>query len=115
MDKSIRLTNYIIDILMVTFISIGFVLIIDALDAFRVSFYAIMFLYYLSFEAYNGQTIGKRITNTKVVNKDGTKPSFVAIIFRSFLRLIPIDPLSYLFGSEQGFHDKIASTRLVKK
>ncbi len=88
---------------------------LDSIDVFISSFYFVMFFYYLTFEAYNGQTIGKRITKTEVVNKYGTKPSLLKIIFRSFLRLIPIDSLSYLFGSEQGFHDKLSSTRLVKK
>jgi uncharacterized RDD family membrane protein YckC len=74
-----------------------------------------MFLYNFSFEIYNGQTLGKYITKTKVVYKDGSKPSFLNLFMRSILRLIPIDALSYLFGSEQGFHDKLSSTRLVKK
>ena len=115
MDKSIRLTNYIIDILIISFITICIDLMLDSIDVFITSFYFVMFLYYLAFEAYNGQTIGKRITKTEVINKNGTKPSFLKLVFRSFLRLIPIDSLSYLFGSEQGFHDKISSTRLVKK
>lgn len=110
MDKSIRITNYIIDILIISFVTICIDLGLDSFDIFKTSFYFVMFLYYFSFEAYNGQTIGKRTTKTSVFRKDGSKPSLLNILFRSFLRLIPIDSLSYLFGSEQGFHDKLSST-----
>lgn len=73
-----------------------------------------MFFYYLISESLFQKTIGKIITKTHVVDKTGNKPKFRLILMRSFLRIIPIDGLSYLFGSEQGFHDKLSFTRLIK-
>ena len=115
MTKSVRLANYIIDMFVIFFITFCIDLGLDSIDIFSSSIYFVMFFYYITFEAYNGQTIGKRITKTKVIDKYGKRPSFLKLFMRSVLRLIPIDGLSYLFGSEQGFHDKLSSTRLVKK
>ena len=78
-------------------------------------FYAVTFLYYFSFELFSGQTPGKMVTKTTVVKKNGVKANFINIMIRSFCRLIPFDSLSYLFGTENGFHDVCSSTRLIKK
>ncbi|QHT71878.1 RDD family protein [Rhodocytophaga rosea] len=70
--------------------------------------------YYTFFEYKFGKTIGKMITNTKVVRKDGGKPTLKNILGRSFARLIPFEPLS-LIGSHLpvGLHDSIADTLVV--
>jgi len=66
-------------------------------------------------ELFIKQTLGKMITKTTVVHKDGSSPSVLNILMRSFWRLIPFDSLSYLFGTEVGMHDKLSSTRLIKR
>ena len=73
-----------------------------------------MFFYYLIFEAITGKTLGKMVTKTRVVSKDGAKPTFIKIVIRSLCRLIPFDAFSYLFGSELGMHDLFSSTKLLK-
>jgi len=76
---------------------------------------AIAFLgYYIFMEAKYQTTVGKIITKTKVVTKDGKKPEFTDIVRRTLFRLIPVDQISFLFLSE-GFHDYLSETTIVKK
>lgn len=77
-------------------------------------FYLLLFLYYFIFELARGQTLGKMITKTKVVSLDGSSAGVFKIFARSILRLVPIDIVSYLFGTEQGFHDILSGTKLKK-
>jgi uncharacterized RDD family membrane protein YckC len=72
------------------------------------------YLYYFIFEFTTGQTIGKMITKTRVINiKSGKKPGFLRILIRTVSRLIPIDFLSYLFSSN-GIHDILSKTELKR-
>lgn len=115
-DKSVRLANFLIDIIIIVVISI-FLIIMLGTDYIheKILPYLVMFLYYLIMEATTGQTVGKMMTNTKVVRKDGSKASFVRICMRSLLRLFPLDVFTYLFGKEYGLHDLLSGTQLVKK
>jgi len=70
--------------------------------------------YYVFMETKYQKTIGKFITKTKVVTKDGLKPSLNEIIIRTLLRLIPIDYISFLL-SPNGFHDRLSDTTLIKE
>lgn len=114
-DKGTRLTNYVIDLISIYVILLLSILILQPNESVLYRFYFIMFTYYLVFEAITGQTLGKIFTKTKVVAKDGSKPSFLKIFMRSFWRIIPLDSFSYLFGSENGMHDLLSSTRLIRK
>ncbi len=69
--------------------------------------------YNITFESIFGKTLGKMITNTKVVNEDGTKPSFNQIVGRSFARLIPFDGFSFLAERPRGWHDTMSGTMVV--
>lgn len=71
------------------------------------------FAYYLFMETNFQKTIGKYITNTKVVIKDGSKPNSGDIFIRTLCRLIPFDNLSFLY-TPNGFHDNLSNTKLVK-
>lgn len=70
--------------------------------------------YFIGMESMYGKTIGKMITKTKVVSLDGSKPSFNQIVGRSFARLIPIEPISYLILPE-GWHGSWSETIVVKE
>ena len=111
-DKGIRAVNYLIDIICVALISILIFMVFPEIN-YSFSFYTIVFVYYSVMEISMQQTLGKMFTKTIVVNKYGQKPHFTLILMRSFLRLMPWDALSYLFGTEQGFHDKLSLTKLV--
>lgn len=72
------------------------------------------YIYYFIFELTTGQTIGKMITKTIVVNTNSSeKPNFKRIFIRTISRLIPIDFLSYLF-TLNGIHDILSKTELKK-
>ncbi|GGG96271.1 hypothetical protein GCM10011416_12530 [Polaribacter pacificus] len=72
------------------------------------------YLYYLIFEFAFGQTIGKMITKTKVIDaKTQEKPSLSSVLIRTLARLIPIDFLSY-FISSNGIHDRLSKTAVKK-
>ena len=74
---------------------------------------AIFLCYFVVSEYYFGQTIAKCITGTIVVAVDGTSPSLLQIVGRTFCRLIPFDCLSFLSERPMGWHDKLSGTRVV--
>jgi uncharacterized RDD family membrane protein YckC len=69
--------------------------------------------YYTLMETKYQKTIGKFITKTTVVTKDGAKPEVGDIVRRTFCRLIPFDRVSFLF-TQNGFHDKLSDTTIIK-
>jgi uncharacterized RDD family membrane protein YckC len=71
------------------------------------------FGYYVFMETRFQKTIGKFITKTKVVNKNGTRPEVGDIVRRTFCRLIPFDRVSFLF-TPNGFHDRLSDTTIIK-
>lgn len=70
--------------------------------------------YYVICESVWGRTVGKLVTGTKVVDKDGNKPSLLRILGRSFARWIPFEALSFLTsGFPIGWHDSLSKTYVV--
>jgi len=77
------------------------------------NFSSILFFYVL-FETIWGKTPAKWITKTKVVMRDGSKPSFGRVLIRTLARFIPFDPLSFCFNKNPiGWHDKLSKTIVV--
>ena len=75
----------------------------------------IYFAYYIYLENSKGQTLGKMLTKTKVVNQDGSKPELAMIILRTLLRFIPILWISFLITDDKtGWHDRWTKTRVVE-
>ncbi|NAS30330.1 RDD family protein [Flavobacteriaceae bacterium R38] len=115
MKRRIRLYNLLIDstvfFILVLLLSI---LLKEYVEREELKYFMILiyYLYYFFFELIFGQTIGKMITKTKIVDiKSGGKPGFIRILIRTLSRLIPFDFLSYLFSSN-GIHDKLSKTKL---
>jgi len=83
----------------------------------KLTFYVMIILcrllYYLLFETVLGVTPGKLLTETRVINNEGKKPSPVNVAGRTFLRLIPFEALSF-FGYK-GLHDKLSNTSVVEE
>ena len=106
--KAKRLLNYFIDILVISVISIP---LIDV-DSSNYNFpILIIFLFYYGvMEGAFRTTIGKIITNTKVVGIDGAHSDETFI--RTISRLIPFEALSFLFG-KNGWHDSISKTTVI--
>jgi len=77
-------------------------------------FIIVYFIYYLFLEYRYKQTLGKKITNTKVIHCKNKDAGFILIFGRTLLRFVPFDFISYLFGTSQGIHDICSRTLLVK-
>ena len=115
--KTLRLLNFLLDT------GIFFILMILFMIAFKNTIASenikwisvvLYFFYYFLFEYFNGQTIGKMITNSKVVSTtDNYKSYFGRIVLRTLMRFIPIDIISYVFNFK-GLHDLISMTTVVK-
>lgn len=71
------------------------------------------FLYYPFFEAVFGTTPGKIITGSIVVKEDGSKVRLKDALGRTFSRIVPFEPFSFL-GKSGGWHDKWTETKVVK-
>jgi uncharacterized RDD family membrane protein YckC len=70
-------------------------------------------VYFGLFESLNARTPGKYVTNTKVVNRDGTTPDNLRIFLRTLCRLIPFEELSFLGRPVIGLHDNLSKTLVV--
>lgn len=70
--------------------------------------------YYIGFEYLLGKTPAKFLTKTKVVDMNGQKPTIGAIVGRSFARMIPFEPFSFLGSRPVGWHDSLSGTRVVE-
>lgn len=69
--------------------------------------------YYLVFENWLGKSPGKIITKTKVVDKNGEKPVFKMIVWRSLSRMIPFDFITFVKQTPVGMHDRLSQTFVV--
>lgn len=84
------------------------------INALAYSAMAGLFLgYYFTLEYFFQRTLGKLLTGTKVVDRNGGKPTGKVILVRTLARLIPVDFLSYLFV-KNGIHDVLSRTKVVK-
>ena len=117
MDSLIRLGNFLIDsVVIVIFIMLSSYLLRDIVsqDQMKISGIVIYYVYYFVMEYTLGQTIGKILTKSKVVDvKNKGHPKFIQIFIRTLSRLIPVDFVSYLFN-KQGIHDYFSKTKLIK-
>jgi len=72
------------------------------------------FAYYAVMEHMLGQTVGKMIMKTRVVNVDGGQPSLGQTVIRTLCRMVPLEFISVWIGDGVMWHDKWASTRVIK-
>ncbi|MFK7972691.1 MAG: RDD family protein [Bacteroidia bacterium] len=123
-----RFANFIIDrivtaILMVI-LGFGAFIYMDATNGnpiagillFYAAIFAVIIGYYSIMEKVYGQTIGKMITGTRVVRKNGGPISWGQALGRTASRFIPFEPFSILFSDRQVmWHDQFPNTLVVKK
>lgn len=75
----------------------------------------------------NGQTIGKKFANIRIVTLDGQRPSMIDLVLKryGFYTVLPLIPvvgsyisiinILFIFGKERRcLHDHVAGTRVVK-
>jgi uncharacterized RDD family membrane protein YckC len=120
-DKGTRFGNYILDTLGFFVILMLHAFILDKLfhiipedgsALLGIYYFILYFGYHFLFEYFFGRTPGKFITNTKVTDFNGQKPTTKELLKRNVCRLIPFDNLSFLFGAT-GWHDSISETQVV--
>lgn len=75
--------------------------------------YLIIIVYYIIMETLTGRSIGKYVTDTKVLMADGSEPNPHSIFIRSLCRLIPFNALSFLGEKSRGWHDSLSKTVVV--
>lgn len=73
---------------------------------------SVLVFYYTVMEASFGKTVGKMVTGTRVVDKDGNTPDTGTIFRRSLARCVPFEAFSFLSNS-RGWHDKWTDTWVV--
>ncbi len=90
---------------------------IDSLDrSERYLFWCIIsFIYYGVTEVFLSRSPAKYLTKTIVVMEDGSKPTIMAILTRTLVRILPFEPLSFLRGRALGLHDENSKTFVVIK
>lgn len=66
----------------------------------------ILFFYFIFFDGIAGRTPGKMFLNIKVVDSKGDKPSFIKVVFRTIVFLIP--PLGLL-----KIHDLATGSKVI--
>lgn len=69
-------------------------------------------VYFSMSEILFGTTPGKVLTGSRVYTEQGKKASTQQIIARSFIRLVPFEPLSFMFY--RNWHDEWSGTRVLK-
>ena len=115
-SKTIRFLNFMIDLSFLLSVVIGAIhLTKDNTDDYAVLIILVFPLsYYIVGESFFGQTIGKYLTKTIVINKDGNQPSALAILVRTLCRLSPHHIVS-IFFHERTFHDRMSRTFVIDK
>ena len=72
------------------------------------------FIYYYTIsEATTGRTIGKLMAGTQIIQKDGSELDTNMALIRTLLRLIPVDPFTFLLGRRTGLHDAVSGTIVI--
>lgn len=61
----------------------------------------------------NGRTIGKFVTGTQALQKDGSRITWQKALVRTLVRMVPLEPLVALFS--EPWHDSWTNTVVVKK
>ena len=82
--------------------------------AFRIVLGFIPIVCFILPESIFGQTLGKFVTHSMVVNKKGVIPAFHLILVRTLCRLVPYDGIYYLMN-DRTLHDRIPNTYVVNK
>ena len=76
-------------------------------------FFTTLVIYYTFFESIFARTPGKWLSISKVIDRQGNKPFFVAIMIRSLSRLILID-MFFIPFLDKTLHDYLSATEVVE-
>lgn len=83
----------------------------ESVQLWQIGFYVVaLFLYFFLSEWMFGTTAGKAITGTRVYDEEGSKASVPQLLTRTFVRAVPLEPLSFLLN--KNWHDSWSGTRV---
>lgn len=108
-----RASNFISDFINSSFIAI-FIIYFTHYN-FLIStilYYSIRFIYYFLLEYFIGRTIGKYLTQTKVVDSKGNRPNIMQLIIRNMTRFFSL--ISGVNDKERAIHDQLSNTFVIK-
>jgi uncharacterized RDD family membrane protein YckC len=116
-----RVLNFLVDIIFILLLSILFFKIHKwyvfyyKINYFNFGwfFFGTMFIYYFILETIFAKTPGKWLTQTKVVNLNGSKPSITSIAIRSLFRITIID-IFFIPFIDKTLHDYVSKTIVVE-
>jgi uncharacterized RDD family membrane protein YckC len=86
----------------------------EPLVNFGYLFFTVLFFYYFICELLFARTLGKLVSFTKVVNKQGKRPNLLQVLIRSAARLTIIDCFFFPLW-EKTLHDYLSKTEVVEK
>jgi len=124
-SKGKRFANYIVDQIVITIVMLCFFIALDyasilnleGLNPILDRLLGMLFaaVAYILFESLlKGKTIGKYITQTRAVMRHtGEVPDTNTIVKRSFSRIVPFEPFSFLGERAEGWHDKWSETMVI--
>ncbi|UOY08637.1 RDD family protein [Muricauda sp. SCSIO 64092] len=131
MEKNIarRCIAFYLDLVVVSIIALLYLFIFDdkgpfddstnyTWDVDRVWFFQLgaYLNYFFFFEYFFGYTIGKRVFRFEAIPQKNGKNMVLRVVFRTILRLIPINPFSYLFDKRRLFwHELWPNIYTLKK
>lgn len=118
-DKGARYVNFLLDAVVFLVLFIVYNSVFSELRLFYnwsttlIIHSSVLYLfYYTILEFLFNKTLGKFLTQTKVIRVDGKNHKFLNILGRNMARFIPIDFISFFF-SKQGIHDRISTTIVI--
>ncbi|MCB0628799.1 MAG: RDD family protein [Saprospiraceae bacterium] len=122
-SKGKRFANFLIDYIPVGIFAMVIFIIFDLIGIMSLDSDGLldrlvgMLLYavaYILMEGgLKGKTIGKYITKTRTVMTDGSEPDFNTLVKRSFSRIVPFEPFSFLGSADDGWHDRWTDTIVI--
>jgi uncharacterized RDD family membrane protein YckC len=119
-SQGTRLGNYIIDLILFNIVSVGVALLFSDEDTgktdnpiFSILLNLILYGCFMMVQEllFQGRSVGKFLTGTKVVDESGFTPPTSVLIARNLCRAIPFNALSFL--GARGWHDSISGTYVV--
>lgn len=78
-----------------------------------VIFTSTLFVFYSTEYFFNGQSLGKFLTQTRVKHAYEQNISFKTYFLRCLWRLVPLEAISYLPGMDEHWHDKYSDSYVV--
>ena len=119
-SKKKRLINFLVDLLVIA-ILMEITFRIESMVENEAPIKALRVIivfggYYIPMEYLLGKTVGKYITKSKVVNRDGSKINLKTAIIRYLCRWIPFEFASLALGYDaKAWHDTLSKTYVIEE